>query len=162
MTAPKRVSALRSSQLLLLSLAFGSGLAQAQAQGQGFAAVGPTDASNGYPTSYTDHNGLALVQCLVTPNDPANPIVDPCGLTGTLPGGDNSAIVFPSNFPEEFFFSRLVGRIKGVGTTAAKGLAANAKFPKKPAPGADPTPAEVLDAKLALAAKGGGDRKSVV
>jgi len=78
-------------------------------------AVGPVDASNGYPTFYQDRAGLSLAQCLVTPDDPANPVVDPCGLAGTLPAGDGSAIVFPSNFPEEFFYWRGVGKMKGIG-----------------------------------------------
>src|SRR5215467_3773153 len=153
MIAVTRTSTRRLTQLLLLCFASGgASLAHAQAAGQGLAAVGPLDANNGYPTSYTDKAGLALVQCLVTPNDPTNPIVDPCGLTGTIPGGDNSAIVFPSNFPQEFFFSRVVGRIKGVGTAAAAGLAAGSAL-GLPAAGAPATPAEVLAAKQILAAR---------
>jgi len=115
-TDASRAAARWFSVVLLLGFAWGSDFARAQ--GQGFLAAGPVDAANGYPTFYQDRAGLALAQCLVTPDDPANPVVDPCGLAGTLPAGDGSAIVFPSNFPEEFFYWRGVGRITGIGVAA--------------------------------------------
>ena len=86
-----------------------AGLASAQS-GQGLGAVGLTDPANGYPKWYIDKSGLQLAPCLV--ND-AN---DSCGLiaAGALPN-PNAPVVFPTNFPDEFFYYRLTGRILGIG-----------------------------------------------
>src|SRR3954469_22138379 len=85
---------------------------------QGLAAVGPVDPGNGYPQYYQDRTGLALEPCLVTPTAPGNTVTDPCGLAGTLPGGDSSAIVFPTNFPDEFFYALANGTIDNIGGVA--------------------------------------------
>jgi hypothetical protein len=106
-----------SPAILLCGALFGAG-AYAQSA-QGLATVGPIDPGNGYPQYYQDRTGLALEPCLVTPNAAGNPVTDPCGLAGTLPGGDASAIVFPSNFPDEFFYALANGVILNVGVTNA-------------------------------------------
>lgn len=92
-----------------IALGAGSAWAQAPAQGQALALVGPVNPANGFPLLYQDKAGVALEQCLVpTTGDPAVVGGDPCGLTGTLPGLDGTTPLFPSNFPEEFFYSRAV------------------------------------------------------
>jgi hypothetical protein len=102
------------SLALLLCTGLGASWAHAQS-GQGLASVGPVDPGNGYPQYFQDRGGVALEPCLITPNGSGNPVVDPCGLAGTLPGGDASAIVFPTNFPDEFFYSRATSRLNNVG-----------------------------------------------
>src|SRR3989442_2331732 len=82
-------------------------LASAQ-QAQGLLRVGAPDPANGYPKWYMDRNGLQLGQCLVTPAD------DPCALAGTFPN-PAAPIVFPTNFPDEFFYMRATARIDGIG-----------------------------------------------
>src|SRR5574337_1033089 len=84
------------------------------AQALGLAAVGPTDPNNGYPAWYQDTKGLQLAPCLVFPNDATAPVPDPCGLAGILPN-DNAPVVFPDNFPDEFFYSFADNTIVGVG-----------------------------------------------
>jgi len=99
--------------LMCVALSTGPALAQ-QAQGQGLMNVEPTDPSTGYPSGYQDKKGLTLAQCLVFPTDPQAPVPDPCGLIGTVPN-DNAPIVFPTNFPDESFYSRAVAVINNVG-----------------------------------------------
>jgi len=82
-------------------------LASAQ-QGQGLTAVGAPDPANGYPKWYIDRNGVQLAPCLVTSAD------DPCALAGTFPN-PAAPIVFPTNFPDEFFYMRATARIDGIG-----------------------------------------------
>src|SRR5256712_13353756 len=82
-------------------------LASAQ-QASGLTAVGAPDPANGYPKWYMDGNGLQLGQYLVTPAD------DPCALAGTFPN-PAAPIVFPTNFPDEFFYMRATARIDGIG-----------------------------------------------
>ena len=82
-------------------------LASAQ-QAQGLTAVGAPDPANGYPKWYIDRNGVQLAPCLVTPAD------DPCALAGTFPN-PAAPIVFPTNFPDEFFYMRATARIDGIG-----------------------------------------------
>src|SRR5262249_14696577 len=89
--------------------------ASAQA-GAGLAAVSAVDPANGYPKWYQDKNGLQLTACLdTTTPDPILGGADLCGLVaaGAIP---NPAlpIVFNTNFPDEFFYFRLLGRIKGI------------------------------------------------
>src|SRR3989441_1940123 len=84
-----------------------AGWASAQ-QASGLTAVGAPDPANGYPKWYMDGNGLQLGQCLVTPAD------DPCALAGTFPN-PAAPIVFPTNFPDEFFYMRATARIDGIG-----------------------------------------------
>ncbi|MEQ1805139.1 MAG: hypothetical protein ABL900_07145, partial [Burkholderiaceae bacterium] len=95
----------------VLYLALGAGAVQAQ--GQGLAAVGPNGA-HGFPLFFQDRQGLALEPCLVQPTT-ATPVPDPCFLAGSLPLGDASPIVFPSNFPDEFFWMRATADMGGVG-----------------------------------------------
>src|SRR5216117_4088033 len=84
-----------------------AGWASAQ-QAQGLLRVGAPDPANGYPKWHMDRNGLQLGQCLVTPAD------DPCALAGTFPN-PAAPIVFPTNFPDEFFYMRATARIDGIG-----------------------------------------------
>lgn len=107
------------SVAVLVCVAVSAGPALAQtAQAQGLAAVGPTNPANGFATWYQDRQGLTLEQCLVSPNDPAAP-GDPCALAGTLPAGDASSVVFPSNFPDEFFWWSASAVITPVGAGGA-------------------------------------------
>lgn len=100
-----------ASRLIIgLAAASSLGAGEAFAQAQGLFAVGPTDPANGYPTFYQDHAGQALAPCLdnVTPGDP-------CGILalGSVPN-PTAPIVFPTNFPNEFFYSLTSGRIRAV------------------------------------------------
>src|SRR5262252_7227917 len=94
-----------------------AGWASAQ-QGTGLSAVGAPDPAIGYPKWYMDKTGQQMAPCLdiITPGDP-------CGLVaaGALPN-PTAPIVFPSNFPNETFYFRLVSKFKGIGATGA-GLA---------------------------------------
>lgn len=63
----------------------------------GVAAVGPVDATDGFPQWYRDENGVTVQQC-IDPKD-ANCIIAP----GPFFDGVNP-ISFPSNFPDEFFY----------------------------------------------------------
>src|SRR5881396_3271829 len=87
---------------VIACIVFASGRASAQAA-QGLAAVGAVDPANGYPKWYQDKNGLQLTACLdnTTP-DPLLGGADLCGLVagGAIPAGP---VVFPTNFPDEFF-----------------------------------------------------------
>ena len=63
---------------------------------QGLVAVGPVNASNGFPDWYRDTNGIDLMPC----NDPQDKY---CG--GAVPAPDPSQPpTFPDNFPDEFFY----------------------------------------------------------
>jgi hypothetical protein len=63
---------------------------------QGLVAVGPVNASNGFPDWYRDTNGVDLMPCV----DPQDQF---CG--GAVGAPDNTApITFPDNFPDEFFY----------------------------------------------------------
>jgi hypothetical protein len=63
---------------------------------QGLVAVGPVNASNGFPDWYRDTNGVDLMPCV----DPQDKF---CG--GAVEAPDNTApITFPDNFPDEFFY----------------------------------------------------------
>jgi hypothetical protein len=63
---------------------------------QGLVAVGPVNASNGFPDWYRDTNGVDLMPC----NDPQDKF---CG--GAVGAPDPTApITFPDNFPDEFFY----------------------------------------------------------
>jgi hypothetical protein len=65
---------------------------------QGLIAVGPVNASNGFPDWYRDTNGVDLMPC----DDPQDQY---CG--GAVPAPDPTApITFPGNFPDEFFYQQ--------------------------------------------------------
>src|SRR5213083_1247453 len=81
--------------------------------------MGPVDPVHGFPQYYQDSTGLALQPCLDLVCDPALPVPDP-----TLP------VSFPNNFPDEFFYSRVintmtVGAMKVVYVAALEGSFAN-------------------------------------
>jgi len=80
----------------------------AQAQGQGFAQAGPINPLTSFPKFYRDKTGLALEECLDASE------ADPCGIAATLPN-PAEPIVFPTNFPSEFFYWRATARIRGLG-----------------------------------------------
>jgi Bacterial Ig-like domain (group 3) len=88
------------------------------AQGTGLSTVGAVNPAHGFPQHYQDRSGVALEPCLVTPNDPTNPVVDPCALAGSLAAGDASEIVFPTNFPDELFYNLTSSVISGIGGVA--------------------------------------------
>ena len=81
--------------------------------------LGPVDPVHGFPQYYQDSTGLALQPCLDLVCDPALPVPDP-----TLP------VSFPNNFPDEFFYSRVintmtVGAMKVTYVAALEGSFAN-------------------------------------
>lgn len=80
--------------------------ADAQAQGQGLASAGPADPSNGFPQFYQDRGGLALEPCLAS-----QAVGDPCAIAADLPT-PTGPIVFPTNFPDEFFYWTANARIR--------------------------------------------------
>lgn len=84
-------------------------------QGTGLATVGAINPAHGFPQHYQDRTGVALEPCLVSPNDPTNPVVDPCALAGSLAGGDSSEIVFSTNFPNEVFYNLTSSVLSGIG-----------------------------------------------
>src|SRR5437667_6487090 len=81
--------------------------------------LAPLDPVHGFPQYYQDSTGLALQPCLDLVCDPALPVPDP-----TLP------VSFPNNFPDEFFYSRVintmtVGTMKVLYVAALEGSFAN-------------------------------------
>jgi hypothetical protein len=94
----------------VLAAACSLGAGEAFAQAQGLAAVGPVDPGNGYPQFYQDQAGQALEPCLdnVTPGDL-------CGLIalGSIPN-PTAPIVFPDNFPNEWFYWSVNSRVLNV------------------------------------------------
>lgn len=92
--------------LLAIGLIAGFSTTEVRAQAQGLATVGPTDPANGYPQYYQDKGGLALEPCL------ANTAVgDPCAIAADVPI-PGQPIVFPTNFPDEFFYWTANARIR--------------------------------------------------
>jgi hypothetical protein len=81
------------------AIAAPSGLLTENSAGpQGLVAVGPVNASNGFPDWYRDTNGVDLMPC----NDPQDKY---CG--GAVPAPDpTSPPTFPGNFPDEFFYQQ--------------------------------------------------------
>ena len=104
--------------LLTVLLSFFLCIDLGYAQGTGLSALGAINPGHGFPQYYQDNSGVALEPCLVTPSNPANPVVDPCALTGTLAGGDASEIVFPTQFPDELFYNLTSSVISGIGGIA--------------------------------------------
>src|SRR5262245_12977175 len=83
------------------------------------AAVGPVDPGTGFPLYYMDGTGLALAPCLNFVCDPALELPDPA-----------APVVFPTNFPEEFFYHRIIaglasGTLKATLVLALEGAFAN-------------------------------------
>src|SRR4051794_40503404 len=73
-------------------------LTQNSAGPQGLVAVGPVNASNGFPDWYRDTNGVDLMPC----DDPQDKY---CG--GAVPAPDpTQPPTFPDNFPDEFFYQQ--------------------------------------------------------
>src|SRR4051812_17210800 len=73
-------------------------LTQNSAGPQGVVAVGPVNASNGFPDWYRDTNGVDLMPC----DDPQDKY---CG--GAVPAPDpTQPPTFPGNFPDEFFYQQ--------------------------------------------------------
>jgi len=80
----------------------------AYAQGQGFAQAGPIDRASSFPRYFRDKTGRALEECLDASE------TDPCGIAARVPDPARP-IVFPTNFPSEFFYWRAAARIRGLG-----------------------------------------------
>src|SRR5262245_55239872 len=121
-----------------------AGWASAQ-QAQGLLRVGAPDPANGYPKWYMDRNGLQLAPCLVTTAD------DPCALAGTFPN-PAAAIVFPTNFPDEFFYMRATARIDGIGGVgrADAGWALEGAFGGATGTAADGAGAQIVFARFRI------------
>ncbi len=92
--------------LVVIGMAATFGVSHPNAQAQGLAAVGPTDPGNGFPQYYQDKTGAALQSCLA--NLTAG---DPCAIAVDVPTS-TAAIVFPTNFPAEWFYWTGNARIK--------------------------------------------------
>jgi hypothetical protein len=126
---PRRLLVLLAALLLPLSLASASFAATnntVKTPG-GLTAVGPVDPATGFPTWYQDSNNTRVEPCL----DQDNPL---CGfLPGDVP--EPGPIVFPDNFPEEFFYQlasselTLPGGGRAVLTLGVEGAFANAVQP---------------------------------
>ena len=97
-----------SRLIIVLAATCGLGAGEAFAQAQGLAAVGPDDPGNGFPQFYQDKAGQALEPCLDVLTS------DPCGILAALPNF-LLPVVFPTNFPSEWFYWMTAGRIQPVG-----------------------------------------------
>src|SRR5262249_24556766 len=108
--------------LFMTALAAGFGTAppvQAQCVVPPLSRVGPVDPVHGFPQYYMDSNGLALAPCLNFTCDPALALPDPA-----------APVVFPTNFPDEFFYIRAIagvssGTLKAVLVLAIEGAFIN-------------------------------------
>jgi hypothetical protein len=103
-TAGRRTKLMALTALLVLcagavAVAAPSGLLTQNSAGpQGLVAVGPVNASNGFPDWYRDVNGVDLMPC----DDPQDKY---CG--GAVPAPDpTQPPTFPGNFPDEFFYQQ--------------------------------------------------------
>jgi hypothetical protein len=103
-TAGRRTKLMAMTVFLVLAagavaVAAPSGLLNQDSAGpQGLVAVGPVNASNGFPDWYRDTNGVELMPC----NDPQDKY---CG--GAVPAPDpTQPPTFPDNFPDEFFYQQ--------------------------------------------------------
>ncbi|HZS26394.1 MAG TPA: Ig-like domain-containing protein, partial [Candidatus Angelobacter sp.] len=65
------------------------------------ARTGPVDSNNGFPQWYQDQSGLVLDACLPSAAELAD---GTCLVTPDQLANPSAPIVFPSNFPDEFFF----------------------------------------------------------
>src|SRR5262245_51169616 len=106
--------------VMLLAAGFGATPSvQAQCVVPPLSRVGPVDPVHGFPQYYMDSNGLALAPCLNFTCDPALALPDP-----------NAPVVFPTNFPDEFFYFRAIagvssGTLKAVLVLAIEGAFIN-------------------------------------
>jgi len=96
----------RATVAAIMAAAHGSPAAYAQAQG--FAEAGPIDPGHSFPQFYQDNTGRTLEPCLDAS------AADPCGIRAALPN-PAQPVVFPTNFPSEFFYWRGAARIRGLG-----------------------------------------------
>src|SRR5438876_6756122 len=125
----------------ILCIILTGGWASAQ-NAQGLSAVGALDPITGFPRWYMDRTGLQLGQCL---DDSA---ADPCGVIAELPD-PNQPLVFPGNFPGEFFYWRTtadIDNIGGVGGLARLVMSTQAGFG-----GASETPADGPGSQIVFA-----------
>jgi len=115
----------------------------------GLSRVGSTDAANGFPRWYMDGTGLQLAPCLVSTAD------DPCGINAEI----NPAlpVVFPTNFPAEFFYMRATARIDGIGGVgrADAGWALEGAFGGPTGTPADGPGSQIVFARFRLRVTGG-------
>src|SRR5262245_21414622 len=108
--------------VILVLAACGLGASEANAQqAQGLASVGPVNPGNGYPQYYQDRTGVALAPCLdnTTPGDF-------CEIAASGVPNPAAPIVFPTNFPDEFFywFATTVFDLPATAGTLPTGVAA--------------------------------------
>src|SRR4029077_2682292 len=107
---------------LLVATAFSAGLgtaspAQAQCVVPPLSRVGPVDPVHGFPQYYMDSKGTALAPCLNFTCDPALALPDPA-----------APVVFPTNFPDEFFHFRAIAGITSGTLKAVLVLAVDGAF----------------------------------
>src|SRR5262249_25121318 len=108
--------------LFMTALVAGFGTAppaQAQCVVPPLIRVGPVDPVHGFPQYYMDSNNLPLAPCLNFVCDPALALPDPA-----------APVVFPTNFPDEFFYFRAIagvtsGTLKAVLVLAIEGAFIN-------------------------------------
>ena len=111
----------------------------------GLTASGPVNAEYGFPSWYSDSNGVRLEPCL----DGDNPL---CGfLPGDIPD-ETAPVAFPDNFPEEFFYHLVSGDLTlPNGGKAVLTLGLEAAFAQGPAAQGD----QVVFARTRVVVKGG-------
>lgn len=121
----KNVSQVVKQTLLLLAvlICFTAG---ASAQ---LVRLGPTNASNGFPGWYQDSTGLVLNACLPNAQEMSDGtcLVTPDQLTNPA-----APIVFPSNFPDEFFFWNATSKMNVNGGSALLVLGLEGAFATGP------------------------------
>lgn len=94
-------------------LAVGASLLMAASAHADLFQFGPVDPADGFPQWYQDLNGLALDKCEPTANDAAQVAACMAVLPPIPP------FVFPTNFPPEVFYHRVVGNLN-IGAGGAK------------------------------------------
>src|SRR5262249_35340849 len=88
---------------LALSLCGATGV-RAQSCAVPLVGAGPVDPSDGFPGYYLDSSNLPLAQCLDAVCDPAFTVPNPA-----------QPVVFPTNFPTDFFYHRAQASLTGPG-----------------------------------------------
>ena len=150
MLAPRRVrQALLLGVVVISSLAVATNsMAATQVTVKntgGLTASGPVNSEYGFPSWYSDSNGVRLEPCL----DGDNPL---CGfLAGDIPDA-GAPVNFPDNFPEEFFYHLVSGDLAlPGGGKAVLTLGLEAAFAQGPAAAGD----QVVFARTRVVVKGG-------
>ena len=129
----------------LLLIFSGNALAQ-------LARVGPVDANNGFPQWYQDSTGLVLDACL--PNS-AELTDGTCLVTPDQLASPTSPITFPSNFPDEFFYSNANATMDVNGGRALLVLALEGAFVNGPVAAGDQMAFARMRIRIDVPAPGG-------